>query len=352
MGVDPSSEKWREGSKLIEQNQTARKKLQRKLKWRRIIVSATTLLVATTVLLVVTLNGVFHLKPDIFPIVYNISGQILDSGKPLGDLNISIVEGTKIASTTTDAKGKYTFSDLPADGSYTITPGPKANTNFTPRSVTIGKLTQNSAADFSAFVDTLVYKISGRVLEGKQPLGGVKVMLKGFLRRSIVTKADGSYQFDNLQAGGNYDVTLTKAKTTFTPPTLSFNKLEQDAVADFGAIVQPDVYTISGQVNDAIGPLPEIVIKLEGPKRDSVITDRKGKYTFSNVPGGARYTITPTGQHKFDPPSRSFPKLARDEPSVDFVSKIPRDVKPALGTLPTKAVKARPSARKAPSPTP
>jgi hypothetical protein len=363
IGVNPTSEKWSEGSKVIEQNQTARRKLRRKLKWRRVIVSATTLLVATTLLLVVTLNGVFHLKPDVFPIptptptptpntVYKISGRVLDSGKPRGDVKIFIMDGKKIAATTTDAAGNYTFNDLPADGSYTISPTPEANVNFSPRSATIDKLTQNASADFFAVVETVVYKISGRVMNERRPLSGVKVMLKGAQSRSTVTNADGNYRFDNLPAGGTYSITLTRTKTTFTPPSRFFNKLEQDALADFAAVVEPDVYKISGQVTDAIGPLPDIVIKLEGPKRDSVITNPKGKYTFSNLPGGATYTVTPTGQHKFQPPSRSFPKLARDELSVDFVSKIPRDVKPALGTVPTKAVKDRSGSRKTPSPTP
>src|SRR5205807_331462 len=56
--------------------------------------------------------------------------------------------GSRNASTTTDANGNYRFSDLPAGGSYTITPD-TAKMNFTPRDHSIRNLARDESADFS-----------------------------------------------------------------------------------------------------------------------------------------------------------------------------------------------------------
>lgn len=56
--------------------------------------------------------------------------------------------GAKPASTTTDAHGNYTFGDLRAGGSYTITPV-SGKINFTPPSRSVNNLTQDESAHFS-----------------------------------------------------------------------------------------------------------------------------------------------------------------------------------------------------------
>jgi hypothetical protein len=82
--------------------------------------------------------------------VYRISGQVTDAGKPLSGINITL-DGAKTDSTTTDANGYYTFRDLPAGGSYTVTP--RAKMKLTPPSHAIKNLTRDQSADFSGFVE-------------------------------------------------------------------------------------------------------------------------------------------------------------------------------------------------------
>jgi hypothetical protein len=60
------------------------------------------------------------------------------------------LEGSKLTSTTTDANGYYTFSQLIAGGSYTITP--VAQTSFSPTSRPFNNLRQDESADFVALV--------------------------------------------------------------------------------------------------------------------------------------------------------------------------------------------------------
>jgi hypothetical protein len=63
IGVDPASEVWSEGTRVIEEKANALRKQKRKLKWRRILLSAMTMLVATLVVIVVAVNSYIYLKP-------------------------------------------------------------------------------------------------------------------------------------------------------------------------------------------------------------------------------------------------------------------------------------------------
>lgn len=64
LGVEQFSEKWREGSRVLEEKQRRLRKQQRRLKRRRVLTSMTTMLIATMVLCVVAINGLIYLKPE------------------------------------------------------------------------------------------------------------------------------------------------------------------------------------------------------------------------------------------------------------------------------------------------
>jgi hypothetical protein len=83
------------------------------------------------------------------PILYKISGRVIDAltARPLGGVNIRL-SGSRDASTTTDANGNYGFSNLPAGGSYTVTPDGR-NMSLTPRDHSIRNLMRDEAANFS-----------------------------------------------------------------------------------------------------------------------------------------------------------------------------------------------------------
>ena len=86
--------------------------------------------------------------------------------------------------------------------------------NFQPASRSFTNLRQNESADFTVPVES--YKISGRVMSGSQPLGGVKVSLEGSSLTSTTTDANGNYSFSNLRAGGTYTIT-PRAQVEFSP---------------------------------------------------------------------------------------------------------------------------------------
>lgn len=63
VNVAPNSERWSEGARIIEGKENALRKRKRKLKWRRFMLSATTMLIVTMVVCVVAINGFIYLKP-------------------------------------------------------------------------------------------------------------------------------------------------------------------------------------------------------------------------------------------------------------------------------------------------
>ena len=63
IAVDPNSELFDQGAQFIENVEKAARRQSRKLKWRRLIVTATTVLVTAMVISVIAVNGLIYLKP-------------------------------------------------------------------------------------------------------------------------------------------------------------------------------------------------------------------------------------------------------------------------------------------------
>lgn len=58
------TESWREGSRVIEAKEKRLSRQSRRLKWRRVLLRAMTMLLVTMVLIVVVVNGVIYLNPQ------------------------------------------------------------------------------------------------------------------------------------------------------------------------------------------------------------------------------------------------------------------------------------------------
>lgn len=323
VGVDPGSQNWSEGARVIAEKAKALSKQKRRLKWRRVALGTMMILTVVAFLLAAAQNR-FYLEPPPpppatptptpsptpTPALFKINGQVTDQDKPLSGVRI-MLSGTQPGSTTTDANGDYTFIDLPAGGIYTISPQPSGTMTFKPPNHPINKLTEDVSVDFVL----VVYKISGRVMDADTPLPEVSITLfDGVKTISMTTDKNGKYAFSGLAAGGKYTITPLKGQMVFNP-SRPIDKLTKDETVDFKLVV----YKISGRVMDADKPLSEVSLRLfDGTKTVPATTGKDGKYAFSGLPAGARYTITPTkGQMIFDPPGYSFDKLTKNE-SVNF----------------------------------
>lgn len=254
----------------------------------------------------------------------------MEASQPLSGVQITI-DGAKTGSTTTDANGYYTFSDLRAGGSYSLTPA-RSKVRFTPPGRSVNNLRQDATADFVSLVQPDVYKISGRVMDASQPLAGVKIIINGSKLTSTTTNADGNYFFSDLRAGGSYTI-IPEAKMTFTPTNRSFDNLTRDGSADF--LVQTRVYKISGRVTDASQPLGGVKITMDGSRLTSTTTNANGYYAFTDLRAGGSYTITPQAKMNFTPNSRSFTNLTQDG-SADFSALVQHDPPPPPPPPPTE----------------
>lgn len=260
----------------------------------------------------------------------------MSANQPLGGVRVTL-DGSKPASTMTDANGNYTFSDLLAGGSYTITPV-RDKMNFTPPNRSLADLRQDESADFSVLIE--VYKISGRVMDAGQSLAGIKVRLEGSKATSTTTDGGGYYTFNDLRAGGNYTITPVRTKMNFTPLNSSFNSLTQDGAADFVGLNEREppppslIHKISGRVTNAGQSLAGVKVRLEGSKVTSTTTDGSGYYAFSDLRAGGNYTITPVrARMNFTPLNRSFNNLTQDG-VADFVGLGERDPTPVHDSKP------------------
>ena len=214
--VEPLSESWSEGTRVVEEKGNALRKQKRRLKWRRFMLSALTTLMLVMVVCVVVINSFIYLRPK----------------------QEEVALATPLTPTPTPT------STPPLTSTSIPTPSP------TPTSTT-------------------VYKISGRVTDRSEALGGVNITLDGAKSASTTTDSDGNYTFSDLLTG-NYIITPAGAQIDFTPPSRSINNLTRDESADFVATVQPKC-----SVADEISEGETIRNTFSNEWRDQIIAESK-----------------------------------------------------------------------------
>ena len=167
-----------------------------------------------------------------------------------------------------------------------------------------------------------VYNITGQMLDTNgNPVGGVKVRIKGSRIGQTTTDAAGNYSFVKLLSGGNYRVEPTPPTGyAFKPTSRNFYRLLENKVGNFTAIPS---YKISGRVLDAAGnPIAGAAVSLNGLSPALVYTDSTGRYSFPNLRADGNYTVYVTKQHySFTPHSRVFYGLPSDQ-EVNFTGNL------------------------------
>jgi hypothetical protein len=322
--VDPDSYNWDEGTRVLEEKANALRKLERKLKWRRVWSRLIITLITLTVVFAAIANGVIVLTPH--TMVYKISGQVMDAGKPLAGSDIKL-EGAESLQTKTDANGNYVFFDLLEGVNYTVVPVTNGELNFSPPTRSINNLMQDESADFSTVVES-AFKISGRLMDEGKPVPGIRIVLAGAKSHSTTTDSNGYYEFAGLPAQNNYTIAPEPdAQINFTPESRSVSNLNRDESADFTRVVE-GTFKISGHVMERRAPVADVKIVLAGAQTASTTTDSSGYYIFPNLRARSGYTITPATGAKvsFTPKTRSINNLTRDE-TADFSALVERAFK-------------------------
>lgn len=169
-----------------------------------------------------------------------VKGTIKAGTTPLAGVTVTL-SGSANGTAVTDNAGAYSFT-LERGGNYTFTPA-KAHYTFEPASRSVTDLRADTQLDFGGTVAK--HSISGRVVSRmSQSIAGVVMTLSGSATGTAITAADGSYAFTDLDGGGNYTITGAKDGYGFAPPSMLFNDLGTDIVANFQAGRPPVLLTV------------------------------------------------------------------------------------------------------------
>jgi hypothetical protein len=131
--VDRNSELFDQGARFIENVEKAARRQSRKLKWRRLIVTATTVLVTAMVISVIAVNGLIYLKP---PVREDVSTQASPSPLPVAVASSSPTTGPLITldpSPSPSVEAGAPVADVTATPRETATPGPASPETPTPK---------------------------------------------------------------------------------------------------------------------------------------------------------------------------------------------------------------------------
>jgi CSLREA domain-containing protein len=158
---------------------------------------------------------------------FSISGNVTGAGGNGMSGVLVKLNGSFSADTSTDANGSYTFSGLPADGSYSIKVFNGVN-NFTPAEATIAPLLSNATdVNFVQIAPTAAHvAVSGRILsaDGRGIRNAVVTMTDANGQsKTYRTGTFGVYRFENVQAGQIVIITVSAKGFVFPQPSQVLN---------------------------------------------------------------------------------------------------------------------------------
>ncbi|MGB7923062.1 MAG: SBBP repeat-containing protein [Pyrinomonadaceae bacterium] len=260
--------------------------------------------------------------------IYLISGHVTSDGTTgIGGVAISI-SGSQSATTVTDSDGHYSIA-LGVGGDYTLTPS-KGSLNFSPSAQSFTNLLANQT---NINFTTRPVNISGKVTVGTATgagLAGVTITLtggEGFDQRTVTTASDGTYSFSDVPVPRNYRITPSKTNYAFNL-SQGFLSNVTTGQTNKNFIATLKTYTISGVVKHGSTRLAGVTVKLTSPTpagftARTATTNSAGAYSFTGVPAGRSYTVTPTKiGYQFTPTNKLLPNLSANQTTVNFLVKV------------------------------
>jgi hypothetical protein len=246
----------------------------------------------------------------------------------MNGVSISL-SGSQTSTTTSDANGNYSFTNLPAGSNYTVVPTLN-HFSFAPVNLNFNDLSSDQQASFQGTLNK--HSISGKITDsGGTPLSGVSMSLTGSQTSTATSDANGNYSFANLPAGGDYMVVPALTHFQFTPVSRNFTDLSSDQQTSFQGTLNK--HSISGKLTDSSGtPMSGVSISLSGSVVSTATTDATGNYSFANLPAGGSYSVVPVSSEFFyTPVNLSFSDLSSNQ-LASFVGKPLPEIVTAVGT--------------------
>lgn len=249
------------------------------------------------------------------------SGKVKTStDDPIEGIEIQLLRNDSSYNTaTTDASGDFSFTDLPLYSTYRFIPGAE-HYNILPSSKTYSNISDDiTDILFTGYLDK--WWIRGRVSENYISIENAEVTLfiDSVENTTVLTDSSGRFEFFNLNAGSTYLIVPSKTNYTFDPVSREYINLSsqhenQDFEADY------DTWEIAGTITENGKPVSGIRINLSGESNDYQYTNTQGEFSFSGLPAGSTFTVSPQDVNfKFQPKSQTFTDLTKNE-TADFTA--------------------------------
>jgi TolB protein len=167
-----------------------------------------------------------------YPKTASLSGKVSVGG--VGKPGIIVSTGQpQPMSTTTDANGDYSFSNI-GNGLPLSVSADTSTYPFDPSPQTVTVTGQMTGVNFDAPANQ--FMISGQVSGvGSANVENVTVTLSGAANATAQTDAQGNYSFGLLPAGGAYTVVAAKTGYSFSPSSTNIASLNSNTRANFAA---------------------------------------------------------------------------------------------------------------------
>jgi hypothetical protein len=278
------------------------------------------------------------------PINHRINGRVISSLNNAGvagvTLNLTSPSNPSItATTTTDTNGNYLFTGLGTTPNDSVVITPTGNYAFEPAVRNIPFLgyiewqnqyfvatpqTQISVALTSptngqTFTAPATIDLAANASSGAGAIAKVEFLRRNLNGSTVLLATDTTAPFEHQLtdvAPGNYTYL---ARATDSTEAVA----ESDNVA---VSVRLQTVSLSGRVTDQAGEaMPNVEVYVGGGYAWSVRTDTDGNFTFTNLPGGQTYYITPSPANTivFTPTSRTYNNVLSDITGIDFVGSEP-----------------------------
>lgn len=243
---------------------------------------------------------------------YIISGRILSPDGSNGLSGVTVTAGGTNA-TLSDVNGFYTLSSLQSNR-YTVTPLLDCY-RFSPSNhvVTVGA-TNAFGINFTSTND--YHTLAGIITNstGGLSTNHFTLLLFGTNTSQTTDLNNGTFGFSNLCAG-TYVIAPSSVGYVFEPSSVTRTIPPDDAGLSFGAT---PVFTISGQINNAPGPLELRIIN--GANTNIVLSDAQGNYSLGRLEAGIYNVIpVPTNCTHCVPPSWQV-EVGPSATAIDFSS--------------------------------
>lgn len=153
------------------------------------------------------------------------------------------------------------------------------------------------------------YRIKGQITENNQGLPGVSVTVSDGVTNSIIKTDESGVYTITLKPYVNYTVTPSVRFFDINPQQLNFDFLSANQnTANFTARRQ--LHTLGGQVLDDLGnglAAEQVMLQSNAPgfTPRAVQTGQGGFFSFTDVPAGFNYTVTPIATNIFVFPTQN-----------------------------------------------